>query len=110
MPIFKGTFCLYLQDLSGKHQDVDRLYKFKLWIETESTERMANQSLRREMEPTLGQYSGCKITLSLSYIIVRGKGRWKGQGGARWQLVCLSMYSVTKNIFSLLISTQSVAF
>jgi hypothetical protein len=28
-----------------------------------------------------------------------GKGRWKGQGGARWQRVCLNMYGITENIF-----------
>jgi hypothetical protein len=55
-------------------------------------------------------YSGSKITTSLSYVTVRGKGRLKGKGGARRQRVCLSMYSATKNILPLLISTKSVEF
>jgi hypothetical protein len=55
-------------------------------------------------------YSGRRITLSFSYVTEIGEGRWEGQGAARRQRVCLSMYSVTENIYSLLISTQSVAF
>jgi hypothetical protein len=39
----------------------------------------------------------------------RKKGRLKGQGGPRLQRVCLSMYSVTENIF-FPFSTQLVAF
>jgi hypothetical protein len=55
-------------------------------------------------------YSGRKITPSLGYVTKDGKERWKGQGVARQQRVCLSMYSVNENIFPLLISTQSAAF
>jgi hypothetical protein len=39
-----------------------------------------------------------------------GKKKWTGQGTARWQRVCLNIYSVIENIFPLFISTQSVAF
>jgi hypothetical protein len=56
-------------------------------------------------------YSGSKITPSLGHVTEEGKGRWKGQGEARWQRVCLSMYTITENMFLfLLISTKSVAF
>jgi hypothetical protein len=44
-------------------------------------------------------YSGRKITASLGNVTVRGERRWKGQGGARWPTVCLSMYSITENIY-----------
>jgi hypothetical protein len=42
-------------------------------------------------------YSGRRITLSFSYVTERGEGKWKGQGGAGWQRVCLSTYVVTEN-------------
>jgi hypothetical protein len=44
-------------------------------------------------------YSGRKITASLGNVIVRGEKRWKEQGGARWPTVCLSVYSITENIY-----------
>jgi hypothetical protein len=50
--------------------------------------------------------SGRKITASFGCVTER----WKGQGGARRQRVCLNMCTINENIFSLLISTQLVAF
>jgi hypothetical protein len=44
-------------------------------------------------------YSERKINGSLGNVTVRGGKRWKGQGGARWPTVCLSMYSITENIY-----------
>jgi hypothetical protein len=41
-------------------------------------------------------YSGRRITLSFSYVTERGEG----QGEARRQRVCVSMYCVTENICS----------
>jgi hypothetical protein len=55
-------------------------------------------------------YSGRRTTPSLGYVTVRGEGKVERARGARRQRVCLSMYSVTENILSLIISTQSVAF
>jgi hypothetical protein len=45
------------------------------------------------------QYSGRKITASLENVTVIGEKRWKGQGEARRPRVCLSMYSITENIY-----------
>jgi hypothetical protein len=45
-------------------------------------------------------YSECKTTLSFGYIIEKGKGKWKRKGKVRWQLVCLSTYTITENIFA----------
>jgi hypothetical protein len=46
-------------------------------------------------------YSERKITESLGNVTVRGEkdGKGKGKGGARWPRVCLSMYSITENIY-----------
>jgi hypothetical protein len=46
-----------------------------------------------------GIYSERKITASFGNVIVRGEKRWKAQGEARWRRVCLSMYSITENIY-----------
>jgi hypothetical protein len=44
-------------------------------------------------------YSGLKITDSLGNVTVRGGKYGKGKGGARCPTVCLSMYSITENIY-----------
>jgi hypothetical protein len=44
-------------------------------------------------------YSGRKITTSFGNVTVRGEKRWKGQGGSGLSTVCLSMYSITENIY-----------
>jgi hypothetical protein len=52
-------------------------------------------------------YSGRKITASLGNVTVRGEKR-KGQGGARWPTVCLSMYSITENIYYSQLSSVAI--
>jgi hypothetical protein len=44
-------------------------------------------------------YSGHKITASFGNVTVRGEKDGKGKGKARWRRVCLSMHSITENIF-----------
>jgi hypothetical protein len=44
-------------------------------------------------------YSGRKITESLGNVTVRGEKYGKSKGEARWPTVCLSMYSITENIY-----------
>jgi hypothetical protein len=44
-------------------------------------------------------YSGRKITESLGNVTVRGEKGGKSKRGARWPTVCLSMYSITENIY-----------
>jgi hypothetical protein len=44
-------------------------------------------------------YSGHKITASFGNVTVRGEKDGKGKGEERWQKVCLSMYSITENIY-----------
>jgi hypothetical protein len=46
-----------------------------------------------------GAYSGRKITESLGNVTVRGKKGGKSKRGARLSTVCLSMYSITENIY-----------
>jgi glucose-6-phosphate-specific signal transduction histidine kinase len=38
------------------------------------------------------------------------RGRWKGQGVARWRIICLSLIAQLKTFFSLLIFAEFVAF
>jgi hypothetical protein len=44
-------------------------------------------------------YSGRKITESLGNVTVRRGKYGKSKRGARWPTVCLSMYSITENIY-----------
>jgi hypothetical protein len=44
-------------------------------------------------------YSGHKITASLENVTVRREKDGKGKEEARWWRVCLSMYSITENIY-----------
>jgi hypothetical protein len=44
-------------------------------------------------------YSGRKITASIGNVTVRGEKDGKSKGEARWPTVCLSMYSITENIY-----------
>jgi hypothetical protein len=53
-------------------------------------------------------YSGRKINESLGNVTVRGGKRWKGQGGARWPTVCLSVYSITENIYYAQLSSVAI--
>jgi hypothetical protein len=55
-------------------------------------------SLSCYMRIDVAKVSGRK-TESLGYITVRGKKEGKSKGGARWPTVCLSMYSITENIY-----------
>jgi hypothetical protein len=53
-------------------------------------------------------YSGRKITESLGNVAVRGRKDGKGKGGARWPTVCLSMYSITENIYYSQLSSVAI--
>jgi hypothetical protein len=57
---------------------------------------VANTKHKRQ---PLCNYSGHNITESLGNVTVRGEINGKSKGGARWPAVCLSMYSITENIF-----------
>jgi hypothetical protein len=47
----------------------------------------------------VSKYSGRKITESLGNFTVRGGKGWKSKGRARLSTVCLSMYSISENIY-----------
>jgi hypothetical protein len=51
------------------------------------------------LNSTIRSYSGRKITASFGNVTVRGEKYGKGKGEARWRRVCLSMYSITENIY-----------
>jgi hypothetical protein len=53
-------------------------------------------------------YSGRKITASLGNVTVRGEKAGKGKGEARWRRVCLSMYSITENIYYSQLSSVAI--
>jgi hypothetical protein len=44
-------------------------------------------------------YSGRKLTASFGNVTVRRGKHGKGKGEAQWRRVCLSMYSITENIY-----------
>jgi hypothetical protein len=50
------------------------------------------------MERVRGKYSGRKIT-ELRKRHSKRRKRWKEQGGSAWPTVCLSIYSITENIY-----------
>jgi hypothetical protein len=52
-------------------------------------------------------YSGRKITESLGNVTVKGKNG-KSKGGARLSTVCLSMYSITENIYYSQLSSVTI--
>jgi hypothetical protein len=52
-------------------------------------------------------YSGSNITASPSYLTEKGEGKMvRARGEQDGKIVCLSMFSVSENIYPLLISTQ----
>jgi hypothetical protein len=53
-------------------------------------------------------YSGRKITESFGNVTVRGEKDGKGKGGARLSTVCLSMYSITENIYYSQLSSVAI--
>jgi hypothetical protein len=53
-------------------------------------------------------YSGRKITESLGNVTVRGLKYGKSKGGARLSTVCLSMYSITENIYYSQLSSVAI--
>jgi hypothetical protein len=53
-------------------------------------------------------YSGRKITESLGNVIVRGEKGGKSKREARLSTVCLSMYSVTENIYYSQLSSVAI--
>jgi hypothetical protein len=57
---------------------------------------------------TVPFYSGRKITASLGNVTVRGEKYGKGKGGARRRRVCLSMYSITENIYYSQLSSVAI--
>jgi hypothetical protein len=54
----------------------------------------------------MNTYSGRKITARLGN--VRGEKDGKGKGEARWQRVCLSMYSITENTYCSQLSSVAI--
>jgi hypothetical protein len=57
--------------------------------------------------PHKNKYSGRKITASLGKVTVRGEKRWIGQGGST-TAKCLSMYSITENIYCSQLSSAAL--
>jgi hypothetical protein len=53
-------------------------------------------------------YSGRKITESLGNVTVRGEKDGKSKRGARLSTVCLSMYSITENIYCSQLSSVAI--
>jgi hypothetical protein len=53
-------------------------------------------------------YSGRKITESLGNVTVRGEKYGKSKRGARLSTVCLSMYSITENIYCSQLSSVAI--
>jgi hypothetical protein len=53
-------------------------------------------------------YSRRKITESLGNVTVRGEKYGKSKRGARLSTVCLSMYSVTENIYYSQLSSVAI--
>jgi hypothetical protein len=65
----------------------------------------------REYHPpprTCLKYSGRKITESLGNVTVRGEKYGKSKRGARLSTVCLSMYSITENIYCSQLSSVAI--
>jgi hypothetical protein len=54
------------------------------------------------------RYSGRKITASFGYVTVRGGKDGKDKGEARRRRVCLSMYSITENIYYSQLSSVAI--
>jgi hypothetical protein len=54
------------------------------------------------------QCSGRKITVSLGNVTVRGEKDGKGKGEARRRRVCLSMCSITENIYYSQLSSVAI--
>jgi hypothetical protein len=54
------------------------------------------------------KYSARKITESLGNVTVRGKKNGKSKRGARLSTVCLSMYSITENIYYSQLSSVAI--
>jgi hypothetical protein len=52
--------------------------------------------------------SGRKITESLGNVTIRGEKYGNGKGEARWSTVCLSMYSITENIYYSQLSSVAI--
>jgi hypothetical protein len=65
-------------------------------------------SYRCVSEPRSIQYSGRKINESVGNVIVRGEKYGRSKGGARWPTVCLSMYSITENIYYSQLSSDAI--
>jgi hypothetical protein len=53
-------------------------------------------------------YGGRKITESLGNVTARGKDDGKSKGGARWPPVCLSLFSITENIYCSQLSSVTI--
>jgi hypothetical protein len=53
-------------------------------------------------------FSGRKITASLGKVTVRGEKDGKGKGEARWRRLCLSMYSISENIYYSQLSSVAI--
>jgi hypothetical protein len=72
--------------------------------------------MKRECQPfkTSGnsslaaEYSGRKITERLGNVTVRGGKYGKSKGGAQCPTVCLSMYSITENIYYSQLSSVAI--
>jgi hypothetical protein len=53
-------------------------------------------------------FGGRKITESMGNFTVGGEKDRKSKGGARWPTVCLSMYSITENIYCSQLSSVAI--
>jgi hypothetical protein len=71
-------------------------------IQLPHNQTFLNRKLSKRM------YSGRKITASLGNVTVRGEKDGKSKGGAQWPTVCLSMYSITENIYYSQLSSVAI--
>jgi hypothetical protein len=78
---FRDVYCPIIRAIQHEHTD---------------------SSIKPESVP---YYSGRKTTESLGNVTVRGEKDGKGKRGALLPTVCLSMYSITENIYYLQLSS-----
>jgi hypothetical protein len=87
---------------------MDRQYLRIMHSFTHSVQRTNKWAWQCFVTSHTGLYSGRKITESLGNVTVKGEKRWKEQEGARLSTVCLSLYSITENIYYSQLSSVAI--
>jgi hypothetical protein len=68
-------------------------------VQTQQVQSLLFQQVTYLVQKMLAMYSGRNLTASFGNVTVRGEKDGKGKGEARWRRVCLSIYSITENIY-----------